>query len=84
MQHHCEENVAHVRRKTTPTGLPENSQVTAGPAADAGDQRSSSWWWMYCDRCPHYAPMAFAAPVILWGANAERQATSMRALHGLR
>src|ERR1700733_7130981 len=33
-------------------------------------QRSSSWWWVYCERCPHYAPMAFAAPVISWGADA--------------
>jgi hypothetical protein len=33
-------------------------------------QRSSSWWWLYCERCQHYAPMAFAAPVILWGTDA--------------
>jgi hypothetical protein len=25
---------------------------------------------VYCERCPHYAPMAFAAPVISWGADA--------------
>ena len=42
-----------------------------GPRPTLGElQRSSSWWWLYCERCPHYAPMAFAAPVILWGANA--------------
>jgi hypothetical protein len=41
-----------------------------GPRPTLGElQRSSSWWWVYCERCPHYAPMAFAAPVILWGAD---------------
>ena len=41
-----------------------------GPRPTLGDlQRSSSWWWVHCARCLHYAPMAFAAPVILWGAD---------------
>ncbi|HEY2533440.1 MAG TPA: hypothetical protein VGJ20_36835 [Xanthobacteraceae bacterium] len=43
----------------------------AGPRPTLGDlQRSSSWWRLWCERCSHYAPMAFAAPVILWGADA--------------
>jgi hypothetical protein len=33
-------------------------------------QRTSSWWWIHWGRCPHFAAMAFAAPVILWGADA--------------
>ena len=42
-----------------------------GPRPTLGQlQRSSSWWWLNCQRCQHKAPMAFAAPVILWGADA--------------
>ena len=46
-----------------------------GPRPTLGELKlSSSWWWVYCERCPHYAPVAFAAPVILWGPM--RRATS--------
>ena len=30
---------------------------------------SSRWWWLYCEKCPNYSPVAFAAPVIRWGPN---------------
>jgi hypothetical protein len=42
----------------------------AGPRPTLGDlQRSNPWWWLHCERCQHKAPMAFAALVILWGAD---------------
>ena len=42
----------------------------SGPAPTLGDlHRASRWWWVYCEKCPHYSPMAFAAAVIRWGPN---------------
>jgi hypothetical protein len=31
-------------------------------------QRSSPWIWLNCERCQHYAALAYAVPVIRWGA----------------
>ncbi len=31
--------------------------------------RRESVWWLNCEKCPHYAPMAFTAAVIRWGPN---------------
>ena len=51
-----------------------------GPRPTLGDlQRSSSWWWLHCERCRHSAPVAFAAPVILWGADAPGDVLRQRA-----
>jgi hypothetical protein len=48
-----------------------SNERPAGPCPTLGDlQRASSWWWVHCVRCRHCAPMAFAAPVIRWGADA--------------
>lgn len=42
-----------------------------GPQPTLGQlQRTSCWWWLHCERCQHQAPMALAASVILWGAEA--------------
>jgi hypothetical protein len=36
-----------------------------GPRPTLGDlQRSSSWWWLHCERCQHNELTAFAAAVI--------------------
>jgi hypothetical protein len=48
-----------------------NGKSLPGTRPTLGElQRTSSWWWIHCARCPHFAAMAFAAPVILWGADA--------------
>jgi hypothetical protein len=40
-----------------------------GPRPTLGDlQRSTPWVWVYCNKCPHHAPLACAVPVIRWGA----------------
>jgi hypothetical protein len=33
-------------------------------------QREYSWAWLWCERCQHRAPFAFAAAVIRWGPGA--------------
>ena len=49
----------------------ERRKSPPGPQPTLGEmQRTSSWWWIHCARCPHFAALAFAAPVILWGADA--------------
>jgi len=30
-------------------------------------QRATPWLWLYCEKCPHSAPIACAVPVIRWG-----------------
>lgn len=43
----------------------------AGPRPTLGElHRTSRWWWLHCEKCQHYSPMAFAAVVIRWGAEA--------------
>ena len=50
---------------------PVRSGKNKPPRPTLGElQRTSSWWWVHCARCPHFAAMALAAPVILWGADA--------------
>jgi hypothetical protein len=43
-----------------------------GPRATLGQlQRGSSpWCWLWCEKCLHHAPIAFAPLVIRWGADA--------------
>jgi hypothetical protein len=33
-------------------------------------QRATAWLWLYCEKCPHHAPLACAIPVIRWGPGA--------------
>jgi hypothetical protein len=55
---------ARTQRKSPRTAGARPPRPTLGEL-----QRTSSWWWVHCARCPHFAAMAFAAPVILWGAD---------------
>jgi hypothetical protein len=42
-----------------------------GPRPTLGElQQSTPWVWLWCERCQHHAPLAWAIPVILWGPNA--------------
>jgi hypothetical protein len=34
--------------------------------------KSSSWVWVYCEKCLHHAPVAFFPLMIRWGAEASR------------
>jgi hypothetical protein len=39
-----------------------------GPVPTLADlQQSMCWCWIWCQRCEHHAPMAFAPLVIRWG-----------------
>jgi hypothetical protein len=52
----------------------------AGPLPTLGElQRAHPWTWLYCERCQHHAPFAFAAAVIRWGANASSDVLRQRA-----
>ena len=33
-------------------------------------RKSSSWVWVYCEKCLHHTPVAFVPLMIRWGANA--------------
>jgi hypothetical protein len=33
-------------------------------------RKSSSWVWVYCEKCLHRAPVAFVPLMIRWGADA--------------
>jgi hypothetical protein len=33
-------------------------------------RRHSAWFWLYCERCLHHAPVAFVPLMIRWGADA--------------
>jgi len=42
-----------------------------GPIPTLGAlQKSSAWWWVYCDRCQRRIATALAPYVIRWGADA--------------
>jgi hypothetical protein len=42
-----------------------------GPIPTLGElQASTSWTWVWCERCQHHAPMAFAPLILRWGADA--------------
>ena len=32
-------------------------------------RKSSSWVWVWCERCQHHAPMAYVPLMIRWGAD---------------
>ena len=39
-----------------------------GPRPTLGElQRGHPWGWLWCERCQHRAPFAYAAAVIRWG-----------------
>ena len=51
-----------------------------GPRPTLGAlQRASKWVWVCCEKCQHHAPLALAAPVIRWGANASSDVLRRRA-----
>jgi hypothetical protein len=52
-----------------------------GPRPTLGElQRGDGkWCWLYCERCLHKAPFAFAAAVIRWGPNASSDVLRQRA-----
>jgi hypothetical protein len=51
-----------------------------GPRPTLGElQRSHPWTWLWCERCQHRAPFAFAAAVIRWGPNASSDVLRQRA-----
>jgi hypothetical protein len=33
-------------------------------------RKSSSWVWVYCEKCLHHAPVAFVPLMIRWGGDA--------------
>jgi len=33
-------------------------------------QESTSWFWLWCERCQHSAPIKFAPLIARWGADA--------------
>jgi hypothetical protein len=33
-------------------------------------RQHSAWFWVYCDKCSHRAPVAFVPLIIQWGADA--------------
>jgi hypothetical protein len=43
-------------------------QSSTGPVPTLAElQKSMCWAWVWCQRCEHHAPMAFAPFVIRWG-----------------
>ena len=42
-----------------------------GPVPTLGElQESTSWFWLWCERCQHSAPIKFAPLIERWGADA--------------
>jgi hypothetical protein len=56
-------------------------RAPVGPRPTLGElQRGDGkWCWLYCERCLHKAPFAFAAAVIRWGSNASSDVLRQRA-----
>lgn len=51
-----------------------------GPRPTLGQlQRAHPWCWLWCERCQHSAPFAFAAAVIRWGPDASSDVLRQRA-----
>ncbi|MGZ3409858.1 MAG: hypothetical protein ACXWJW_02105 [Xanthobacteraceae bacterium] len=53
-----------------------------GPVPTLGElQRGTPWMWIHCEqhRCLHYAPMALAPAVILWGPDSTSNLVRERA-----
>ena len=46
------------------------NNVTAGVPTLAELREHSAWFWVYCEKCPHHAPVAFVPLMIRWGADA--------------
>lgn len=41
-----------------------------GPVPTLGQlQKSTDWFWIWCERCQHHAPMKFAPLIARWGAD---------------
>lgn len=42
-----------------------------GPVPTLADlQKSVDWFWLWCERCQHHAPIKFAPLIQRWGADA--------------
>jgi hypothetical protein len=51
-----------------------------GPRPTLGElQREHPWTWLWCERCQHRAPFAFAAAVIRWRSTASSDVLRQRA-----
>jgi hypothetical protein len=56
------------------------SDSTPGPRPTLGElQREHPWTWLWCERCQHRAPFAFAAAVIRWGSTTSSDVLRQRA-----
>ena len=64
-------NARAMARWLASRGRPHAKRQPPGPRPTLGElQRSHCWTWVYCEKCLHHAPMAFAPLIIRWGAEA--------------